>query len=143
MLVYGDLERAMAVAERVIAALATPFPIDRRTVSIGCSIGMCYTDDARDAGELMQFSDIALYESKRRGRGRASCYTAGMLETVAERVQLETDMRAAIERDEMHLAYQPVIALADDRIIGYEALLRWNRPTLGAISPARFIPLAE
>ncbi|WP_342166889.1 EAL domain-containing protein [Methylobacterium sp. SD21] len=143
MLVYGDQEETMAVASQVIAALSAPFQIDQIRISIGCSIGVCCTDDARDAGELMQFSDIALYESKRQGRGRTSCYTPGMLETVAERVQLETDMRTAIERGEMHLAYQPVIALADDRIIGYEALIRWTHPTLGMVSPARFIPLAE
>ncbi|MCJ2125627.1 EAL domain-containing protein [Methylobacterium sp. J-077] len=143
VLVYGDQTQAMAVAAEVIAALAIPFGIGELTVSVGCSIGMCCTDDARDAVELMQFSDIALYESKRHGRGRTSCYTHGMLEMVSDRAQLETDMRTAIERGEMHLAYQPVVALADDRIIGYEALLRWDHPTLGSISPARFIPLAE
>ncbi|KST57330.1 diguanylate cyclase [Methylobacterium sp. GXS13] len=143
VLVYGDQAQAMAVATEVIEALALPYGINDLTVSIGCSIGMCCTDDARDAIELMQFSDIALYESKRQGRGRTSCYTRDMLKTVADRVQLETDMRTAIERWEMHLAYQPVISLVDDRIIGYEALIRWDHPTLGAVSPARFIPLAE
>ncbi|WP_342111453.1 putative bifunctional diguanylate cyclase/phosphodiesterase [Methylobacterium sp. SI9] len=143
ILVYGDQEQAIAAANRVIEALATPFQIDQVRITIGCSVGLCCTDDACDAGELMQFSDIALYESKRKGRGRISCYTPGMLETVAERIQLETDMRTAIERGEMHLAYQPVIELTDDRVIGYEALIRWTHPTLGMISPAKFIPLAE
>ncbi|WP_342167345.1 EAL domain-containing protein [Methylobacterium sp. SD21] len=143
ILVYGDQEQAIAAANQVIEALATPFQIDQVRISIGCSVGLCCTDDACDAGELMQFSDIALYESKRKGRGRISCYTPGMLETVAERIELETDMRTAIERGEMHLAYQPVIALADDRVIGYEALIRWTHPTLGMVSPAKFIPLAE
>jgi len=143
LLVYGDLDRASAVATQVIEAIAFPFQIDAITLSIGCSIGICCTDDARDAAELMQFSDMALYESKRHGRGRSSCYTRGMLEAVSERVQIETDMRTAIERDEMHLAFQPVLALADDRVIGYEALIRWEHPTLGAIPPVRFIPLAE
>lgn len=143
VLVYGDQTQAMAVATAVIEALALPYGIDDLTVSIGCSIGLCCTDDAQDAIELMQFSDIALYESKRQGRGRTSCYTPDMLRTVADRVQLETDMRAAIERGEMYLAFQPVIAVVDDRIIGYEALIRWDHPKLGAVSPARFIPLAE
>ncbi|WP_062120643.1 bifunctional diguanylate cyclase/phosphodiesterase [Aureimonas sp. AU40] len=143
LLVYGDLEKAMAVATQVLQAIALPFRIGEITLNIGCSIGMCCTDDARDAAELMQFSDIALYESKRNGRGVASCYTCGMLEAVSERVQLETDMRTAIERGEMHLAYQPVLALSDDRIIGYEALIRWEHPKLGNIPPVRFIPLAE
>lgn len=143
VLVYGDQDDAMAVADQVIAAIGVPFQIDELTVSIGCSIGMCCTDEARTAAELMQFSDIALYESKRQGRGRTSCYTPTMLDTVAERVQLETDMHTAIERGELHLAYQPVVALSDDRVIGYEALIRWHHPILGSISPARFIPLAE
>ncbi|WP_182422155.1 EAL domain-containing protein [Aureimonas sp. ME7] len=143
ILVYGDLDQATGVAERVIEAIAFPFQIEEITINIGCSIGMCCTDDARDAAELMQFSDIALYESKRHGRGRISCYSAGMMEAVAERTQLETDMRMAIERGEMYLAYQPVLALTDDRVIGYEALIRWDHPTLGSVSPARFVPLAE
>lgn len=139
LLVYGDLGQATAVADQVIEAIAQPFQIDDITLSIGCSVGMCCTDDARDAAELMQFSDMALYESKRHGRGRSSCYTRGMQEAVSERVQIETDMRTAIERGEMHLAFQPVLALTDDEVIGYEALIRWDHPTLGAISPVRFI----
>lgn len=143
VLVYGDLDQATAVATKVIEAIAFPFQIDDINISIGCSIGMCCTDDAHSTAELMQFSDMALYESKRHGRGRSSCYTRGMLEAVSERVQIETDMRTAIERGEMYLAFQPVLALADDRVIGYEALIRWEHRTLGTISPARFIPLAE
>jgi diguanylate cyclase (GGDEF)-like protein len=143
ILVYGDFEQATGLAERVLEAIAFPFQIGEITINIGCSIGMCCTDDACDATELMQFSDIALYESKRHGRGRVSCYSRGMMEAVSERLQLETDMHTAIERGEMHLAYQPVLALADDRVIGYEALIRWDHPTLGTIPPVRFIPLAE
>lgn len=143
LLVYGDLDQAMAIANQGIEAIAQPFQIDDISLSIGCSVGMCCTDDARDAAELMQFSDMALYESKRHGRGRSSCYTRGMQEAVTERVRIETDMRTAIERGEMYLAFQPVLALTDDRVIGYEALIRWDHPTLGAISPARFIPMAE
>ena len=143
LLVYDDHDAAMAIATQVIAAIAAPFQINGIALSIGCSIGLCCTDDARDAVELLQFADIALYESKRQGRGRASCYTPGMLEAVSERVQLEADMRTAIERGEMHLAYQPVVAFSDDRIIGYEALIRWDHPKLGPVAPSRFIPLAE
>lgn len=143
VLAYGDLEQATDVAERILEAISQPFQIGDINVNIGCSIGMCCTDDAQSPAELMQLSDIALYEAKRGGRGRASCYSPGMFEAVSERVQLETDMRTAIERGEMHLAYQPVLALADDRIIGYEALIRWDHPQLGSISPVRFIPLAE
>ncbi|ALN74575.1 EAL domain-containing protein [Aureimonas sp. AU20] len=143
ILIQGDLDKAKAVAEQVIEVLAFPFQIGELTITIGCSIGLCCTDDARDATELMQFADIALYESKRNGRGRLSCYTTGMMEAMSERVQIEADMRLAIERGEMHLAYQPVLALSENRVIGYEALIRWDHPLLGPVSPARFIPLAE
>ncbi|RFC61739.1 EAL domain-containing protein [Fulvimarina endophytica] len=143
LLVYGDLDRANAVAAQVIESIALPYQINEIKLMIGCSVGLCCTDDAHNADELMQFADLALYESKRQGRGRSSCYTHGMLEVVTERVQLETDMRTAVERGEMYLAFQPVLALADDQVIGYEALIRWDHPTLGAIPPTRFIPVAE
>jgi diguanylate cyclase (GGDEF)-like protein len=143
VLVHGDLDLSMTVANEIVATVGRSFLIDGVSVSIGCSIGLCCTDDARDAAELMQRSDVALYEAKRSGRGRATCYRPGMLEVVVERQKLETDLRMAIERDEFHLAYQPVLSLADDRVIGYEALIRWTHPTLGAVSPAQFIPMAE
>ena len=143
LLVYGDLDLATQIANAAVAAVARIFIIDGIHVSVGCSIGMCCTDDARDAAELMQRSDVALYESKRHGRGRASCYKPGMLEAVAERQLLETDMRTAIGRGQFYLAYQPLLALHDDRVIGYEALIRWKHPSLGAVPPAHFIPMAE
>ncbi len=143
VLVYGDKPQGLAVAGAVIAAISSPFRIDELTVEIGCSIGIGCAEDSSDAADLMQFADVALYESKRQGRGLVSCYTHGMLDAITERGQLEADMRHAIERGEMHLVYQPVLALRDDRLIGYEALIRWDHPMLGALSPARFIPLAE
>jgi diguanylate cyclase (GGDEF)-like protein len=95
VLVYGDLEEAKAVAARVIDAIARPFRIDGLVVSVGCSIGMCCTDETRDTTELMQFSDLALYEAKRHGRGRWICYTRGMLDAVTERVRLGADIAAS------------------------------------------------
>lgn len=142
-LVYGDLETSMAVASDIIACFAEPFDLSTSRVTIGCSIGLCCTDDAANVACLMQQSDIALYEAKRNGRGQAACYKQGMMEAVIERRRLEEDMRLALEQGEFHLAYQPVMTLADDRVIGYEALIRWGHPTRGLVSPADFIPLSE
>ncbi|GGD95377.1 bifunctional diguanylate cyclase/phosphodiesterase [Aureimonas endophytica] len=143
LVVNADQKQAVAIAQAVVDAIAEPFLIDRITVRIGCSIGICCADEAEDAEQLMQRADIALYEAKRAGRGRVACYRPGMVEEVAERHRLEEDMRQALARGEFHLAYQPIMALASGEITGYEALIRWRHPTEGEISPARFIPLAE
>ncbi|MBO0661106.1 EAL domain-containing protein [Jiella sp. MQZ9-1] len=144
VLVYGDLEAATAIAEEILDQISQPFQIGGNEISVGCSIGLCSTREAKDAAELMRFCDIALYESKRRGGDRLSRYCLGMVEKIAARAQLEVDLRVAIARGEFHLVYQPVHSLKhDDRLIGYEALLRWQHPVLGPISPAQFIPLAE
>lgn len=143
VLVYDDVDAAMRVANAIVASIAQAFSIDGISVSIGCSIGMCCTDDAANITELMQRTDVALYESKRRGRGQATCYETGMLEAVAERQTLETDMRSAIAHNEFYLVYQPVLALKDNRIVGYEALIRWDHPVRGLVPPAHFIPIAE
>ena len=143
LLVRGDADRAKAVAARVIEAVEHPYAIGEVTVVIGCSIGLCCTDDADGPDELMQRSDLAMYEAKRSGRGRVVCYRPGMIEAVAERNRLENDLRLALSRCELHLAYQPIQSLGSGAIVGYEALIRWQHPTRGAIPPVDFIPLAE
>ena len=143
VLVYGDLDLSMMVANNIVVAMSRPFIIQDFTLSIGCSIGMCCTDDARDVTELMQRADLALYEAKHAGRGQAFCYQPGMLEQIAARHQLEQDIHVAIEQQQFHLAYQPVLSLHEDRVVGYEALIRWDHPTRGRVSPAEFIPFAE
>lgn len=139
----AEPDHVLHLGDKIVNALARPFALNDITISIGCSVGVCSTEHARDADELMQRADIALYESKHRGRGRVSRYKPGMLEAVVERQTLENDLHRAVERGEFHLVYQPVMALKDNRIIGFEALIRWNHPAIGAVSPARFIPLAE
>lgn len=143
MIVYGELDQAEGVARRVTDAFAIPYRLGAVDVTVGCSIGICRATDAATAADLLQFADIALDEAKRHRRGQPTTYTHEMLEQVTERVNLEADLRGAIERGEMHLAFQPVFGIAEDRVIGYEALIRWIHPTRGNVSPARFIPLAE
>ncbi|ALN71674.1 hypothetical protein M673_03055 [Aureimonas sp. AU20] len=143
ILLAGDAATARETAEGVVSTLSVPFMVGDTMLSIGCSIGICGAHEAADADLLMQQTDIALYEAKRQGRGCAVAYLSGMMEAVAERNQLERDMRQALAQGAFHLAYQPLLSLSSDAVIGYEALIRWNHPTLGPISPARFIPLAE
>lgn len=143
VLVPDDTARAAEIAARIVETIARPFVIDGFSVTIGCSVGLCGSADARDATELMQRADVALYESKRRGRGRVSAYRIGMLEAVAEQQMLENDMRTAVERGQFHLVYQPILALCENRVAGYEALIRWDHPLRGTIAPAKFISGAE
>ncbi|TXN71750.1 EAL domain-containing protein [Methylobacterium sp. WL6] len=138
-----DAEVAMSLAERIVIAIEKPYAFDDLTIVIGCSIGVCSTEDRASPTDLMQRTDIALYEAKRQGRGRATRYTPGMIEAVADRHLLESDIRFALSEGQFHLAYQPIMALADDTILGFEALIRWPHPTRGLVSPATFIPLAE
>ncbi|RYE80728.1 MAG: EAL domain-containing protein, partial [Hyphomicrobiales bacterium] len=143
VLVYGDNVVAMAAANEIVAAIGRPFELQGHHLSIGCSIGLCCTDDAEDVDSLMQRADLALYEAKRQGRGRVFCYVPGMLEKVAERTLLEYDLRTAVEKEQLVLHYQPVFDLQTQRLVAFEALIRWNHPTRGMVSPADFIPLAE
>ncbi|RYG95912.1 MAG: EAL domain-containing protein [Alphaproteobacteria bacterium] len=143
VLVYGDLDVSIAIADAIIESIQQPFKIGRVTVMIGCSIGMCCTDDATNPGELLKQADLALYEAKRQGGGAACCYQVGMLEAQNERSQFEVDMNVALESGQFYLAYQPVLHLFDNEICGYEALIRWEHPAHGNIPPVKFIPLAE
>ena len=138
-----DADAAMSLAQRVVIEIEKPYAFDDLTIVIGCSIGVCGIEDRASPTDLMQRTDIALYEAKRQGRGRAARYTPGMIEAVADRHRLENDIRFAMAEGQFHLAYQPIMALADDTILGFEALIRWQHPARGLVSPATFIPLAE
>ncbi len=143
VLVFKDRETALQMANDIVVSLSTPYTIDNQVVIVGCSIGLCAFEHADDADTLLQRADTALYEAKRRGRNQVFRYAKGMLEAIAERSQREMDLRQAIEEEQFHLAYQPIIDLQTRATLGYEALIRWHHPTLGMVSPADFIPLAE
>ncbi|MCW6531787.1 EAL domain-containing protein [Sphingomonas sp. MMSM20] len=140
----GDRARLAAMAQDIIAALSEPYFISGTTLSIGCSIGIANAPDhGEDPETLVRNADLALYAAKADGRGIHRFYRPELLAGAQNRKQLEDDLRQALASDEFHLTYQPVVSTADERIVGYEALLRWDHPARGPISPAEFVPVAE
>jgi diguanylate cyclase (GGDEF)-like protein len=137
----ADAER---VAEKALACCAEPFQVEGHELHVSASIGVSiYPDDGIDAETLLKHADVAMYRAKDTGRGSFRFYDARMNARGTERLILESALRRAVERGELELHYQPKMELATRRIVGVEALMRWRHPSLGMISPAQFIPLAE
>jgi diguanylate cyclase (GGDEF)-like protein len=131
-------------ASNIIEILSASYQIDNLPVSIGCSIGVAYSPEhGNDTETLTRNADLALYRAKSDGRGVYRVFTAEMLVGARTRKQIEDDLRTALANGELHLVYQPVVAVLSGQIVGCEALLRWRHPQLGNISPADFIPVAE
>ena len=133
----------MDVANRISAALARSLLIEGKDVDLSASIGIARAQPQQSADELLRNADVAMYHAKSRGKACAVLYESGMHTAVLDRIELQADLRKALERDELSLVYQPIVELATQRITGAEALLRWNHPYRGMVSPADFIPLAE
>lgn len=139
---YGDdLDRR---ATRIINLISQPYQVDTHMLHIGASIGsaMC-PKDGRSAPALMRHADLALYRAKDNGRGIHERYEPALSRRAEQRREIETALRKAVEQGEFTLAYQPIISLADREIAGFEALLRWENESLGSVSPATFLPIAE
>lgn len=147
VIVLSDLgreEEAALVAEKIIDAFAAPLHLEGRELFISASIGIAiYPRDGRDTEGLLRAADTALYRAKDQGRNTYCFFAAEMNASVLGRIELERDLRHALERNEFVLHYQPQYGLADGRVIGVEALVRWQHPQHGLVSPARFIPIAE
>lgn len=141
----GDLRDVAArLADALVAELRRPLVVHDRQVFLGTSIGITlFPDDASGAAMLMKNGDIAMYQAKVAGKNCFRFYSRAMDQAVERRVRLEQDLRGAWDRGELVLAYQPVYRLADNRLVGAEALLRWQHPEQGAISPSVFIDVAE
>jgi diguanylate cyclase (GGDEF)-like protein/PAS domain S-box-containing protein len=138
------LEQGVAVAEKVRAAFAEPFVVDGQDIFVSASIGVASApDDGRDVDVLMQHADIAMYRAKKLGRDRFHIYTQALGQQSRGRLQLENQLHRALDARQLVLHYQPQFDLATGRLRGVEALVRWQHPQLGMISPAEFIPLAE
>ncbi|MFC3124911.1 EAL domain-containing protein [Pseudoroseomonas globiformis] len=135
---------AGTVADRLIREIGRPFVVSGLQVLIGASIGLAVAPlDGTDPDILLRNADLALYQAKQAGRGCHRAYVAGMERVMQERLELEQDLRRALCNNEFLLHYQPVVDLERDHINGFEALLRWDSPVRGRVSPGEFIPLAE
>ncbi|MCC8364530.1 EAL domain-containing protein [Lysobacter sp. A6] len=142
---HGDVRTAASrLAEALVAELSRPIVVQERQVFLGTSIGITlFPEDASGSTMLMKNGDIAMYQAKVAGKNCHRFYSRAMDQAVERRVRMEQDLRGAWERGELSLAYQPVYSLADGQLRGAEALLRWQHPEHGAISPSVFIDVAE
>ncbi len=132
------------LAEHIVAAMEDAIIVGDHGVHLGTSIGIAvYPTNAADADDLHKRADLALYRAKSEGRGQFRFFDSAMGEQLRQRRALEADLRAAIEDKQLDLHFQPFICLATRAVTGFEALVRWTHPQLGAIPPAEFIPLAE
>lgn len=137
-------EDAAHVARRILTALEEPFYIEAHEIFVTPSIGIAvFADDGEDAETLLKHADIAMYHAKQHGRNTYEFYSRKMNVRSLERLELENQLRRALERDELRLFYQPKVNIRTGQIIGAEALLRWHHPERGMVSPGEFIPLAE
>ncbi|MCJ2065277.1 EAL domain-containing protein [Methylobacterium sp. J-088] len=135
---------ADVVAERLIAAVAAPIHLDGQIVEVGVSIGLTIaTERDRDADELFKRADMALYEAKAEGRNTYRIFCPDFGARVASRGQLGLDMKEGVRRGEFYLVYQPVVDATTGAVVSLEALMRWQHPVRGGVSPGEFIPLAE
>ena len=135
---------AELVANKLLDCFSLPFQFDEQELFISASIGISrYPDDGDDVATLVKNADAAMYRSKARGRNRVELYTRDLTFQATERMALESELRRAIELEQLQLYYQPKRSLSSNRLIGAEALLRWHHPVFGEIPPDRFIPLAE
>jgi diguanylate cyclase (GGDEF)-like protein len=143
----GDSSQRDAVcrfADRIIDIIAQPFDIDGNEVNIGTSIGIALAPEhASDPDDLLKMADMALYRAKSSGRNNYRFFDTEMIEIANARRLVETELRHAIQHDELRLHFQPIVDAKTLRICGAEALVRWEHPTKGMIFPDRFIPLAE
>jgi diguanylate cyclase (GGDEF)-like protein/PAS domain S-box-containing protein len=146
-LVAGDVTVAADVAllaDKLIKVISDPYMIQGNVIYCGASIGIdLYSADAADAETLLSHADVALYRAKADGRGSYRFFTNDMDTEVRRRVELAAELRAALDRDELFLLYQPQVEAMSGRVTGVEALVRWRHPTQGVLGPGVFIPIAE
>jgi diguanylate cyclase (GGDEF)-like protein/PAS domain S-box-containing protein len=146
-IILGELREssdASNVANRLMSVLRLPFIVDEKEVFTSASIGIALSNSGyQHAEEFLRDADTAMYRAKSLGKARCEVFDANMRASVTQRLQLETDLRHAIDRHEFRNYFQPIISLQTGKIAGFEALLRWHHPTQGLVEPNEFIPIAE
>ncbi|MDQ3471956.1 MAG: EAL domain-containing protein, partial [Pseudomonadota bacterium] len=139
-----DIALLESLARTLIEQVSRPYQIEGHKVTIGASVGITIGDPGRAcADRMIRNADLALYSAKGAGRGRHAFYQPAMHSEAADRQILENDLCQALERNELHLMFQPIVRTASDEISGFECLVRWTHPVRGPVSPEIFIPLAE
>jgi diguanylate cyclase len=137
-------EQAVLVAEALLEILAPAFQVEEHEITIGASVGMSiYPENGATPVELLQQADSAMYGAKRLGKNRMMAFSEELGTSIRERLMLETELRNAIAHGEIQAHYQPEFDVATGRVVRFEALARWFHPTLGSVSPGKFIPIAE
>jgi EAL domain-containing protein (putative c-di-GMP-specific phosphodiesterase class I) len=135
---------AETVAETLLHTLERPVLLDGREIFAGASMGIAISpQDGEDAQELMRNADAAMYHAKSRGKNQFHFFTSDLNRSALQRLELDSELRRALERNEFQVHYQPIIDNCRRHVLGGEALLRWQNPRFGSVSPAEFIPLAE
>ncbi len=146
-----DVRDAVRVAERIMHSLKEPQELRGQQIHISASIGIACRQgfleetqqEQQRPEQIIRDADIAMYRAKSQGRARYAVFDETMHQQVVRRLQMETELRQAVDRGELYVLYQPIVLLSSGRIVGFEALIRWNHPQWGPISPGEFIPLAE
>ncbi len=141
--VYSESD-IIGIADRILEELSVPVSLHGQAVRIGVSVGIAIDDDASTSpDDLIRAADVAMYEAKEHGKGRWAMFESSMADETLERFELGNSLEQAIENDELMVYYQPIVDLASGKTRGVEALVRWNHPDRGMVSPGQFIPIAE
>jgi diguanylate cyclase (GGDEF)-like protein len=140
----ATVQETRRIAERLVDLLGRPFLVEGRVAQVGASVGVARaTEGVWSSAQLMKRADLALYAAKARGRGRVADFEPALEQAAEEHMALETELRAALPLGQFELHYQPLLDLRSQKVIGFEALLRWRHPKRGMIAPGRILPLAE
>jgi diguanylate cyclase (GGDEF)-like protein len=140
----SDATDAVRVAQRIQEELSQPFVLDKNSAFASSSIGIALSSTGYDRPEdILRDADTAMYRAKENGKARYEVFDHGMHARAVSRLQLESDLRQAVEQKEFCVYYQPIVSLETGRLAGFEALVRWNHPRRGLVSPADFVPVAE
>jgi diguanylate cyclase (GGDEF)-like protein len=143
VLLRTDGAGALGTADKLCSLLRDSLLVDALDVVLTASLGVAGEQPGQDAHDLLRDADSAMYRAKAEGRNQVVSFDQGIRERIKDRAELETALRQAIARHQLHVVYQPLVEVESQRVIGAEALLRWNHPVLGQVPPTQFIPIAE